>query len=110
MVILLAICLIILNKKTMKSLLVVIILLCLCCFSYSYERREELRKEQEIAEKSENYRKIVRDYQAQERIVWKHAQSLPDSFLMEFYPDAKNLDSLRARLISDYEHYGEDGI
>lgn len=87
-----------------------IILLCLCCFSYSNERREELRKKQEIAERCESYQKIVEEYQKQERIVWKHAQSLPDSFLREFYPDAKNMDSLRARLVSDYEHYGEDGI
>lgn len=96
----------------MKQILSVFVICCCLvgCNFFGCLWLKERDHAAELEKRVESYRKIVCEYQAQERIVWKHAKSLPDSFLMEFYPDAKNLDSLRARLVSDYEHYGEDGI
>ena len=84
-----------------------IIVLVIFCLVYCHGWEREKKNAVQFQQKCDNYQKIVRDYQKQERVVWKHAMNLPDSFLLEFYPDAKNPDSLRAHLPIEYEHYDD---
>jgi len=85
-----------------------LILLSFCCFGYCSSWDRERKEKSALEERCESYQKIVEDYQKQERVVWEHAKSLPDSFLLEFYPDAENVNTLRQRLADDYAHYDED--
>lgn len=39
--------------------------------------------------------KLLQDAKQKEQLVINYCDSLPDAFLREFYPDVKNLDSLR---------------
>ena len=90
----------------MKNFCIVFLLVFCVVYCSGWEKEKEEVKQ--LQEHICSYQKIVRDYQKQERVVWKHAANLPDSFLQEFYPDAEKLDSLRRQLRAG--HYGEDGI
>lgn len=96
----------------MKQILLVFVICCCLvgCNFFGCLWLKEREHAAELEKRAESYRKIVEGYQSHELIVWKHAQSLPDEFLQDFFPGAENLDALRAELPMEYEHYGEDGI
>lgn len=84
--------------------------ICCClvgCYFFGCLWLKEKDHAAELEKRAESYQRIVESYQRHETIVWKYAESLPDEFLREFFPGADNLDTLRARLPIEYEHYDD---